>query len=244
MDAAVARRLLELNRRFYTERGRDFAATRQRLQPGVQRAIAHLRGDETILDLGCGNGTLARALSQRGHRGLYLGLDFSPPLLDEAGRQAFAFPVQFLQADLLQLPALRSHLARLAPWSVVTAFAVLHHIPGAESRLSLIRTIHDLLAPGGLFLHSNWRFLKSVHWRARIQPWEAIGLSAQEVEPHDYLLDWRHGGRSLRYVHYFDEAELARLAQAGRFEILETFYSDGENKQLGLYQIWRRLDDE
>ncbi len=240
MDTAVARRLLDINREFYIGRGRDFSATRQRLQPGVRRIIEGLRGDEAVLDLGCGNGLLARALSQRGHHGLYLGLDFSPPLLDEAGRQAFAFPVQFLQADLLHLPALRPRLARLASWSVVTAFAVLHHVPGSETRRGLVQTIHDLLSPGGLFLHSNWRFLKSAHWRARIQPWETVGLSAQEVEPHDYLLDWKHGERGLRYVHYFSEAELSELARVTGFAIVETFYSDGENKQLGLYQVWKK----
>jgi hypothetical protein len=31
------------------------------------------------------------------------------------------------------------------------------------------------------------------------------------------------------------------LAQAARFEIVDTFYSDGENKKSGLYQIWRRI---
>ena len=55
----------------------------------------------SILDLGCGNGELARTLSRRGHHGSYLGLDFSLPLLDEAEREAFAFPVQFMQADLV-----------------------------------------------------------------------------------------------------------------------------------------------
>ena len=90
-----------MNRRFYTEYGHDFSATRGRLQTGVLRVIESLRGDESILDLGCGNGELARTLSRRGHHGSYLGLDFSLPLLDEAEREAFTFPVQFIQADLV-----------------------------------------------------------------------------------------------------------------------------------------------
>ena len=97
----ITKQLLDLNRRFYTEYGREFSATRGRLQTGVLHVIESLRGDETILDLGCGNGELARTLSRRGHHGSYLGLDFSLPLLDEAGREAFAFPVQFMQADLV-----------------------------------------------------------------------------------------------------------------------------------------------
>jgi len=61
------------------------------------------------------------------------------------------------------------------------------------------------------------------------------------VDFGDYLLDWRSGGRGLRYVHHFDEAELNALAAASRFRVQETFYADGEGGRLGLYQVWERL---
>jgi hypothetical protein len=66
MDAAVAQRLVELNRRFYADFGENFSATRQRIQPGVRKMIALLVGNEWMLDLGCGNGELARTLAQPG----------------------------------------------------------------------------------------------------------------------------------------------------------------------------------
>jgi redox-sensitive bicupin YhaK (pirin superfamily) len=58
------------------------------------------------------------------------------------------------------------------------------------------------------------------------------------VDENDYLLDWRRGGEGLRYVHHFDEAELNAMATASGFQVREMFRSDGENGQLGLYQIW------
>jgi hypothetical protein len=75
--------------------------------------------------------------------------------------------------------------------------------------------------------------------RERIQSWELIGLSPGDVEPGDYLLDWRSGGTGLRYVHHFNEEELSRLAQESGFDVIETFYSDGEGGKLGLYQVWK-----
>ena len=90
-----------------------------------------------------------------------------------------------------------------------------------------------------MFIHSNWQFLNSEKQKARIQLWESIGLKETEVDANDYLLDWRRGGTGLRYVHHFDESELADLAKASGFEIVETFYSDGENRKLRIYQIWR-----
>jgi tRNA (uracil-5-)-methyltransferase TRM9 len=240
MNAATVERLISLNRRFYTDHGHDFSQTRGRLQPGVMRLLDLLDGSESILDLGCGNGELARTLSRREHRGHYVGIDFSPPLLDEAQRQAFAFPVHFIRADIAELAATGDALPVTGKWPLITAFAVLHHLPGFELRLALIRNIHNLLARDGLFIHSSWQFLSSPRLKARLQPWDAAGLDLEDVDAADYLLDWRVGRRGLRYVHHFDEAELSELAHLGHFDVDETFYSDGENRRLSMYQVWRK----
>lgn len=241
MDLGTAARLIEINREFYTRFGDSFSATRRRIQPGVRRVLRMLQGDETILDLGCGNGELARELAKRGHRGSYLGVDFSLPLLRDAEVQAEGFSARFLQADLTQLPVLGEQLSVMDGWSVITAFAVLHHIPSTELRLDLLRVIRPLLADNGRFIHSNWQFLNSEKLRQRVQDWSNVGLAPQAVDANDYLLDWRSGGKGLRYIHQFDEKELHELARASSFQTLDTFYSDGEAGNLGLYQVWKPI---
>ena len=111
MDSNTAARLIEINREFYARFGDSFSATRHRLQSGVRRMLELLKGNESILDLGCGNGELARELARRGHRGPYLGVDFSLPLLREAGSQPDGFSAIFIQADLTQLSAFSDQLA-------------------------------------------------------------------------------------------------------------------------------------
>lgn len=239
MDAETAQRLIALNRKFYAEFGQSFSETRQRLQPGVREIISKWRGDERILDLGCGNGELARTLAAREHRGSYLGLDFSPPLLREAQRQPGGFTANFHPADLTASDwPLDPHFSQL---DIVTAFAVLHHIPGWDLRYRLLQRIHTLLAPDGRFIHSEWQFLNSAKLKRRIQPWERVDLADSQVDDGDYLLDWRSGGEGLRYVHHFSEEELADLAAATGFMILDTFFSDGEGGRLGLYQVWQAI---
>jgi tRNA (uracil-5-)-methyltransferase TRM9 len=241
MDSTTAQRLVALNRDFYNRFGADFSATRARLQPGVTRLLERLTGDESILDLGCGNGELARTLARRGHHGPYLGLDFSLPLLSDASAVPEGFSARFLVADLTSAEwAL--NVERLT-FNVITAFAVLHHIPSRELRLQLIETAKKLLAPNGQFILSNWQFLNSDKLRGRVQPWERIGLSARDVDEGDYLLDWRRGGEGLRYVHQFSEAELAGLAASTGFQVADTFYSDGDGGRLGLYQVWKQNTD-
>lgn len=241
MDSAIAARLIALNKDFYTRFGDSFSATRHRIQPGVRRVLEMLKGDESILDLGCGNGELARELAKHGHYGSYLGVDFSLPLLQEAESQPETFSTRFEQVDLTQLSIFGDQLSVKGGWSLMTAFAVLHHIPSVEFRLDILKTVHKLLKPDGLFIHSNWQFLNSEKLKARIQPWESAAVSGSDVDAGDYLLDWRSGGAGLRYVHHFSEGELQELAEATGFQIEKTFYSDGESGNLGIYQIWQPI---
>ena len=62
MKSQTVARLLALNKQFYQTFGHEFSSTRVRLQPGVLRVVDSLASDESILDLGCGNGELAREL--------------------------------------------------------------------------------------------------------------------------------------------------------------------------------------
>lgn len=240
MRPDIARQLLALNRKFYTEFGEAFSATRGRLQPGVRKVIDSLNGDETILDLGCGNGELARELARRGHRGAYLGLDFSLPLLSAAESVPEGFKADFWEVDLTGLSGIYDRLLGYPPWSLITSFAALHHIPSRDLRLDILKSVYSLLPTDGRFILSNWQFLNSPRLRLRVREWSEAGLSDSDVDENDYLLDWRSGGFGLRYVHHFSPAELAGLAGSSGFNILETFYSDGKEGDLAMYQTWKK----
>jgi tRNA (uracil-5-)-methyltransferase TRM9 len=239
--------LLDLNRQFYQRFGRAFAATRRRIQPGVRRVLGQLAAGGRWVDLGCGSGALANAWAAAGRVGLYLGLDFSETLLEEAREGLKPLPpgleVRFQQADLSD-PGWRSGLEE-GSFDGALAFAVLHHLPGYDLRRRVLADVRRLLKPGGLFVHSEWQFQHSPKLVNRIQPWETVGLRAGDVEAGDTLLDWRYTlpGEpeqvGLRYVHLFDREELAHLAAETGFEIVEEFESDGDGGRLGLYQVWR-----
>jgi SAM-dependent methyltransferase len=239
MQAKTAARLIDLNRQFYQTFALQFSATRHRLQPGVRRVLDNLPTAAPLLDLGCGNGELAVELQRRNYQGSYLGLDFSVELLEEA-RSALGedkpINFEFRQADLSK-PEWEQGVENYQP-QVILAFAVLHHLPGNELRLSILTKIRRLLHPDGSFIFSVWQFLNSPRLVKRIQPWEAGGLDSNEVEAGDYLLDWRHGGLGLRYVHHFSTEELESLARQTGFTLSENFLADGENGKLGLYQVW------
>ena len=240
MNLEVTRKLIDLNHRFYEQFGDSFSATRQRLQPGVQKILEAIKPDETVLDLGCGNGFFLRTLHDRGHKTALLGVDFSLPML----REAESTPgVDFWEADLSRLSIHSEQwIVASGKWQVVTMFAALHHIPSTQMRLDILQTVRMLLKPGGRFYISNWQFLNSEKLKRRVQPWERAGLTEADVDDGDYLLDWRGGdGEGLRYAHQFSAEELAGLAGQVQMKVEAELLSDGENGRLGLYQIWRGI---
>ena len=246
MEPETASELLEINRRFYSEFGGAIAATRRRVQPGVNRIL------ETIpvaiasdwLDLGCGSGALGQIWAEQGRSGSYTGMDFSGPLLQEAEKVTAG-----LSNDLLKLAYLFGDLMDPAwpesfadkKYDGVLAFASLHHIPGRENHLRIFRQVRQLLKPGGRFIFSVWQFQNSPKLLKRVQPWSLAGIDEKTLEAGDTLLDWRFAlpentdQRGLRYVHRFSEAELDRIAAESGFRLNDRFFSDGAEGNLALY---------
>ena len=117
------------------------------------------------------------------------------------------------------------------------ALAVLHHVPGFDLRVGVLREIAGLLAPGGCLILSTWQFLDSPRMRRKIVDWTEVGIAQQDLEPGDYLLDWRRGGWGWRYCHLVDGAEVERLAAGSGFCVRHTFRAGGREGNLSLFAI-------
>ncbi|MGD8603342.1 MAG: class I SAM-dependent methyltransferase [Anaerolineales bacterium] len=245
MQDHISATLHRINSEFYQTFAESFANTRGRLQPGVLNLMENLSRDANVLDLGCGHGQIARWRLGRGDQGRTAGIDSSSSLLALTADLAGETKIDFAQVDLAQggwseqvRQRLQNYPANGFDW--VFAFAVMHHLPGQQIRQAFVHQSVRLLREHGSMAVSNWNFLASQRLRERILPWETIDLSADDVDPGDYLLDWRRDGHGLRYVHHFTDKELAELAEQAGLTITNQFYSDGETGKLGLYQVWSR----
>lgn len=241
MDKTIQEKLLEINRSFYNHFAVSFSDTRGHVQPGVQGLVNRLQQGAQVLDIGCGNGTLARALKARGFSGFYLGVDMSACLLSSAekllGQQQDGL-YQFRLVDLANPNWKETIPAKTYDW--IVAFAVLHHLPGETFRKEIVRDLKSLLAPDGQVAVSVWQWQNSLRLRKRVLPWFTVGLHPQELDEGDVLIDWRAGKTiGLRYVHTFDETSLSDLAIQAGFKVTESFYSDGKSGDLALYQVWK-----
>lgn len=231
MNDTTIKRLIALNRAFYETTADEFDQTRGKPWPGWRAVLPLLTPVVRVLDAGCGNGRFGRFLADESKATiLYTGVDSSPRLLEHARRTLADLDAELLERDILcdPLPP--------GPFDLIALFGVLHHVPGAATRLDLIARLAEHLAPGGVLFFSAWRFYEFERFRQRIVPWPA-DLTA---EPGDYLLDWRRGERALRYCHYVDEAEHAALIAASGLREITTFCADGEGGQSNRYSLLRQ----
>lgn len=241
MDLETRNKLLKLNNEFYDHFSSSFSATRHQVQPGVRKLIDEMIDVNTILDVGCGNGTLARALAERNYKGTYLGLDMSQDLLINA-QKLLGTPPQgeyvFHEIDLTH-PDWQKNLPSQS-FDRLVSFAVLHHIPGKELRRNIIRTFTTLVTRESCVAVSVWQWQNSPRLKKRVLPWSMVGLSEEALDEGDVLLDWRARETiGLRYVHTFSENELMSLGKHAGFSVIDSFYSDGKSGDLALYQIWQ-----
>ncbi|HID53555.1 MAG TPA: class I SAM-dependent methyltransferase [Anaerolineae bacterium] len=234
MRPEIIQKLLELNQTFYNSFAESFSQTRRPINPGFDRLLAALPGSPVdLLDVGCGNGRFGHYLRQKRALRSYVGVDFSGKLLQIAQEMSGGI---VYQRDLSRPDS----LAGLGQFDVVACLAALHHIPGRENRVQLLREMGQRVREDGRIFLSTWQFMDSDRQRRKVRYWSEIGLSAADVAANDYLLTWQRGGFSYRYACMIDEGETVALAQAAGLTIVEQFRSDGREGNLSLYTVLQR----
>jgi len=164
-----------------------------------QRVLSelHLRGDECVLDAGCGTGKLTHLLLQNLPRGRVVGLDVSRNMVMHARRDLqaeFGDRAQFVAADLIALPF---HQAFDGIFSTASFHWVLDHD-------LLFRNLFGALRSGG-WLHAQCGGGANI---ARLRG--RVRLLSQTAEFAPWLADFAEPW-------FFSDAETAeaRLRQAG-----------------------------
>jgi len=104
-----------------------------------------LRGDETVLDAGCGSGRATKLLVERLPDGVVVGVDAAPSMIEHA-REALGPDLPLIACDLVELTPEVLAGVGVGPVDVVFSNATFHWIPDHDA---LFRRLHDVLRPGG-----------------------------------------------------------------------------------------------
>ena len=128
-----------------------------------------------LLDLGCGNGRLVPFVPQVD----YVGVDNNQSYIDDATGRYSGPNVQFISADLGDLPA-----DAIGPFDVAVSIGVLHHLDDETARRAIELT-RERLKPGGRLITMDPCFEPSQRQVARVLM--ALDRGKFVRHPADYL---------------------------------------------------------
>ena len=114
----------------------------QRHKAMYLRSLLHLQGDENVLDLGCGWGSMLKLLRDEGHRGKLTGFTLS--------RNQLAY-AQTLELNVSLTNFITTPFEREA-FDRVLSIGALEHVRPSEIQ-GIYQKIYDALVPGGVSVH-------------------------------------------------------------------------------------------
>jgi len=156
-----------------------------------------LRGDEVVLDAGCGSGRVTALLADRVPQGRVYAVDVAPSMVEHA-REALGDRATVLCQDLVELDL-------PSPVDAVFSNATFHWIPDHERRFA---RLYGLLTPGG-------RLVAQCGGKGNIDAFREAADSVAQEEPFEHCFvgwcrPWNYAG---------PEETAARLEQAGFTEV-------------------------
>lgn len=132
-----------------------------------------LRGDETVLDAGCGTGNVTRALVERLPRGHIIAVDAAPSMVEQA-RALLPPAVDVRQADLLEL-------GLDAPVDAVLSTATFHWIADHDRLFARLRAS----------LRSGGRLVAQCGGHGNVAEVKAAGLEVAAIAPYaEHFAGW------------------------------------------------------
>lgn len=202
---------------FWDRSSKRYARSRISDQAGYERTLertgALLTPDGSVLELGCGTGTTALRLASRVES--YLATDISAGMIAIAEEKLAASPITGLAFRAATAETLASEPSR---FDAVLGFNYLHLVRDLAGTL---RSIHALLAPGGLFISKT----------------PCLGDMTPLIR---LVLPVMRAVGKAPYAGVFSAQELSALITAAGFEVLSTERHASKGKDSRPFVVARR----
>lgn len=215
---------------FYDQVGDYFSHTRGWLWPEMLPYLNILKENDTVLDVGCGNGRLLGGLAKNTS---YVGVDFSKSLLANARR---LHPNStFIEGDILS----ESTWQKLPIVSALFCVAVLHHIPRRKLPF-LFQMFARHTKKGGLVYVSSWNLWQKRYLRHHLSL-RSIWEKFKTHEIRSVLVPFQK--TTMRYCVSYFHHDFEKPARQSGFVLEKAFFSGGTSYLSGgnLVQVYRKV---
>ncbi|MDD5197879.1 MAG: methyltransferase domain-containing protein [Candidatus Gracilibacteria bacterium] len=166
----------------------------------------------SILDVGCGNGRFLETLETSELPYLYLGIDASVGMINEAKK---LHPEQSFQVlDMNRLEALSDN----EKYQFIVFIASFHHLHTKQERKEVLEKTKKLLSPGGVIMVTNWNLLGEELFSKYQESYKGNGDFSIKIGAYE------------RYYHGFTLEELDSLFLESGYKVLENrIFESGKN---------------
>ncbi|MFC1711605.1 class I SAM-dependent methyltransferase [Patescibacteria group bacterium] len=211
------RNIISKTKRDYNIIAKHFSDKRQYLWEELKPFLTYVKKNNTVLDVGCGNGRLYGELKKRKIK--YLGLDYSDKLLKIAKKH---YPkAKFKNLDISKTKSWKN----ITNFDISFCLAVLHHFPTKKSQLAVLYQIYKSLKPKGILILSVWNLWQTKYWQMHMDNlgWKLVkGFKLRWIKvPYKISDGVKVIKRVNRFCYCFSLRELEDLLQAAGFTILE-----------------------
>ncbi|MBK5211247.1 MAG: class I SAM-dependent methyltransferase [Coriobacteriia bacterium] len=253
MNSELAKKLCDINNRFYRDNCQSFSATRVSPWTGWKISLETLERTGlldaeklTVFDMACGNLRFASFLGEElpDKELTVFAVDDCATLVPQRA------DVCFQNIDVVDLllagTAVRERIDAPA-CDLSVCFGFMHHIPGQDNRKRLLESLLQQTRSGGYVVVSFWKFFDNVALakKARLTHAKALDeldlddAEISELDAGDCFLGWKDTVGSYRYCHSFAPAEIDELlaSVADRASVVDRFIADGRTNDLNEYVI-------
>ena len=213
MNKDKQKEILKIVRQNYEEIAESFDETREKpLWPPLVEFLKEVKGGEKVLDAGCGNGRLLRALGTKKIK--YFGTDLSENLI-KICREKYP-DNNFSVADILNLGILVEY-----DFDWVFSIAVLHHLPGLDLQVAALKQLKNKVKADGRIVLTVWNMWSEDRFKKMLWKFFLLKLIGRnQMDFGDVLFDWKRSGMtSKRYYHAFRRCELKKIVKRAGLKI-------------------------
>lgn len=173
--------------------------------------IDYVEPNDSILDLGCGNGRLYQLLADKSI--VYAGFDISKGLISIARENYGKLQnVEFIIGDMSRGLPFKNNFFNLT--YIIASF---HHLPNREDRINLLSELKRSSKNGAHVIMTNWN-LAHPDFQKRYD---------LDLTQKDFEIPWKNNQgeiMKIRYYHLFDAEELKLLFDEVGLEVVDQYY--------------------
>jgi len=193
-------RIIKQTKLNYNRIASEFSSKREHLTDDILYLKKYINKDDSVLDLGCGNGRLIEMLQSSNK---YLGIDNSDKLIEVAKKRYPGY--NFTISDILELKLNKK-------FNIILSLSVIHHIPQKYQK-RFIETISKHLNKNGIVIVTSWKYKKD------------LVKNSKKISQNEFLYPFKDSNGKIlaeRYFYKFSKKELENLFTQNKFKIIES----------------------